>query len=152
MRSSSPSVRGLLVALSLLLAAGCSASDVPSGAATAPRGTPEAVVLDYLEAVAAGDRATVRELSSPAFDERMAAAADSWYSQEVTFTDIALGERRDADGSGTATRFAQVVHIPVAFDIEQERDLSLPNGETVWGFTLGRQDDTEPWVIDDMGT
>jgi hypothetical protein len=48
-------------------------------------------------------------------------------------------------------RYARSVNVPVKFDLTQAAPSSLPNGPTVWGFTLGRDAESEPWRIDGEG-
>lgn len=147
-----------LIVLIALLATACgddegtAAGDPTAVATTAPAPeSPAAVVTAYLSAVQDGDVEAARALATDRFAEETDAAQDSWFHQDVAFADIALGDPEPAGGSATASRFADAVYVPARFDLTQSAPDSLPNGATVWGFTLGRNSDADPWRIDGAG-
>ena len=139
-----------------LLAGGCGGGGEGTGAARAATGvtaasSPAEVVLAYLGALQAGDVAMARALLTDRFAEETDRAVDSWFRQEVRFAQVAIGAPVSARGTATAMRYARSVNVPVRFDLIQAAPVSLPNGPTVWGFTLGRDRGSEPWRIDGAG-
>lgn len=146
-----------LIVVVALVATACGDDDGAAAGSTGATTTapslesPTAVVTAYLSALQAGDIDAARALTTDRFAEETDAAEDSWYHQDVQFSNISLGDPEKASGSATASRFANAVYVPARFDLTQSDPVSLPNGATVWGFTLGRSSDTEPWKIDGSG-
>ena len=67
----------------------------------------------------------------------------------------ALGFRNSSAWMGHAGE--PVVTVPVSFDLEWKwrwfgSDVSLEEGETLWGYLLVKDRPSEPWRIFDQGT
>jgi hypothetical protein len=41
--------------------------------------------------------------------------------------------------------------LPVTFDLEQVQEVSMMNGNMLWGYQLGRHSADEPWLIVGQG-
>ncbi|MGN0063663.1 MAG: DUF4829 domain-containing protein [Nocardioides sp.] len=113
--------------------------------------SPEEVVRAYTEAITAHDCDTARVLSTDGFDD----TATSWCRtvSEIDQLDTEAPSSELPEWSGHAPD-EQVVRVGVEFDLEWRPwrgDVSLPGGDTTWGYLLVRSSDTAPWRIFDHG-
>lgn len=111
-----------------------------------PDATPEEVVRAYIDAVNAGDCRSLKALSEPAVSTTVQCGDD------VTLTNIRIGEAREDGCCGMSESFAQSRKVPVQFDrrgggmegTSDQRDVA-------WAYILVRDDDGQPWRVVDQG-
>ena len=152
-------VARLLALLALLgaavLAGGCASG---GGATTSTRvappvsASPQAVVRAWIDAVVAEDEAAGRALSTPAFaDADREAGAAGWFANVLTISDLQVGEPVPMTGLDSNESFAQVVVVPVAFQLAQKKEFSFRDGPVQWGFVLVRDRAGQRWRINEQG-
>jgi hypothetical protein len=114
---------------------------------------PVDVVRAYVAALDAGDIETVKALSTAEHVARTDASEDSWYRNVVSITDVRISAPISETGEGTKGEgLSEVVFVPVRFILKQRHDDgSMPDGETVWGYRLGRASAAERWLVLDEG-
>jgi hypothetical protein len=96
-----------------------------------PSASPRQVVLTYLWALDAHDRATAYAVSTPAFRSTVAL----WLSRTASITRIWIGKVRYYPESPASARY----EVPVGFWYEShwwDQDETFPNGQQGWGFQL----------------
>lgn len=149
-----------LALLALLVTAAILVSGCGEGGAirtsTAPpppvSASPQTVVRAWIDAVNAGDEAAGRVLSTPVFAGADRDAGDAgWFANVLRISDLQVGEPVPVTGLASNERFAQVVAVPVAFDLEQKRERAFRDGPVQWGFVLVRQRDGQRWRINEQG-
>jgi hypothetical protein len=114
--------------------------DVPGSLDAWRAASPEVVVRSYVDALSVGDLELARSLSTSTHVRRVQGQTDSWYSNVVYISDLALLPPRQE---------GRDVFVPVTFTLQQRRALSMPNGSTTWGYRLTRT--TGRWLIADEG-
>lgn len=106
--------------------------------------SPRQVVLAYLRALDAHDRATAYALSAPGFRN----TAGLWLSRTASVTQIWIGKVQYFPKSPRGQRY----EVPVGFWYESHwwnRDETFPNGKEGWGYQLVRSHGR--FLIDDDG-
>jgi hypothetical protein len=138
--------RAVAMAIGLvLLAGGCSdAAPRPSDAQGA---APRDVVACFVDALDRHDRDAAEALMTPAQARIAETQTDSWLTNVISISNLEIDDPLPDARPG----YAQAIHVPVEFDLEQTEALSMPNGHTLWGYVLVRNSDDEPWLIDDQG-
>ncbi|MFI6516058.1 DUF4829 domain-containing protein [Spirillospora sp. NPDC050679] len=147
-------VRGgvpLLLAASLL--AGCGGDERPSVKLPPAGAPPQEVVTAYVAAINAHDKKAGRALSTPRFGRlETEEVADSLFNDaKISNLKISAPIPEQGYQSPDGKRYAQVVKVPVTFDLKQESEASMPDGPTAWGYLLVRESLTGPWRINDHG-
>ncbi|WP_062387491.1 DUF4829 domain-containing protein [Demequina iriomotensis] len=110
-----------------------------------------AVVRAYVAALDAHDCATAEALSAP--DAVDATARWCGRVAHLDGVDVADAVVEDPAWSGRPAT-VEVVMVPVTFDLDWRLghgDVSMPEGRTVWGYVLVREDPADPWRIADQG-
>lgn len=149
----------LLAAACVLLAgivtAGCGAGGaISTSTAVAPpvSASPQTVVRAWVDAVNAGDEAAGRVLSTPVFAGADRDAGEAgWFANVLGIRDLQVGAPSPVTGLASNERFAQVVLVPVAFTLEQKRELAFRDGPVQWGFVLVRDRAGQRWRINEQG-
>ncbi|MBG0827537.1 hypothetical protein HS041_07145 [Planomonospora sp. ID67723] len=136
----------VLALMGVMAVAGC--QDADDGPVLPVGASPQAVVSAYIDAINAHDSAAGRKLSTPSFAERQESLFD-----DAKFSHVRIGAPRPErdyaapdDGS-----YREAVYVPVEFVLRHSDEGSMPNGPTVWGYTLVRADAGRPWRIIDNG-
>lgn len=149
----------------LLLLTGCAAASGDHGAASSGRvkatgwrfvlpatASPEQVVRLYLDALSVKDVDTAAHLLTPQRARDLSGAADSWFTNINSLTDVRVGTARPEPLQGTAARgYHHATFVPVDFTLQQKHEYSMPNGPTAWGYVLVRNSAKERWLIVDEG-
>ena len=133
--------------LVVVLAAGCSGSRSKSVSIPPVDASPQRVVTAYVAALNAHDVRAARALLTPAHARRVESAADSWFTDVKSITHLRLS-RPTIDTSNPRSMRAVV---GVRFVLDQYQQESMPNGPTVWTYTLVRHGPNHRWLIDDEG-
>jgi hypothetical protein len=132
------------------------ASALEQGATPAPLSATaalaaQALVRDYVAAVNRHDQPAVFALMTAEHAQVVRSASDG-LANVVSITDLALQTPRPSGGPGTgAAGYREAVFVPVTFTLHQHQAMSMPDGPTVWGYLLVRNNDTDPWRITDEG-
>jgi hypothetical protein len=144
----------LCVAAVIALAAGCEGGALPTRPSAPPppaSASPGVVVTAWIDAVNAEDEAAGRVLSTPAFADADHAAADGWFANTLTIRDVHVGAPQPVHGLQSNRDHAHVVYVPVAFVLEQKKEVSFRDGANAWGFVLVRDHPGERWRISEQG-
>jgi len=142
------------LALGIALTAGCQEGATPTTSTAVPppaSASPEMVVRAWIDAVNAGDEAAGRVLSTPVFADADRDAEGGWFANTLSIRDLQVGAPVPARGLQSNRDFAHVVVVPVAFLLEQKKELSFRNGPVQWGFVLVRDASGERWRINEQG-
>ncbi|WP_067485179.1 DUF4829 domain-containing protein [Actinomadura hibisca] len=144
---------GVPLLLSASLLAGCG-GDGQTHVKLPPAGAPpQEVVTAYVAAINAHDKKTGRALSTAHFGKlETTEVADSLFN-DAKLSDLKVSAPIPEQGyeSPDGKQYAQVVKVPVTFDLKQKTEVSMPNGPTAWGYLLVRESLTGPWRINDHG-
>lgn len=145
----------LLLVVSAALAAGCASGSSTTTSAAAPppaSASPQTVVRAWIAAVVAGDEGAGRALSTPVFaDADRSAGAAGWFANVLTISDLQVGAPAPVHGLASNADFAQVVVVPVAFQLEQKKEFAFRDGAVQWGFVLVRDRAGQRWRINEQG-
>ena len=152
-----PGALASLVAIAVL-AAGCGSGVVATTSTVPPppvSSSPEVVVRAWIDAVNAGDEPAGRVLSTPAFADADRNAGDrgeaGWFANTLSISGLEVGAPVPGRELAGNRDFAQVVIVPVAFVLEQKREISFRDGVVQWGFVLVRDRDGQRWRINEQG-
>ena len=135
----------------LLAGCGSATSDARHVALPAAGAPPARVVAAYVAALDAHDVATAKALMTPRFRQLVEHQVDSWFTNTVSIRRLKTGAPYAVPGVGSSVRRRFVRYVPVQFDLEQRRQVSMRNGPTVWGYVLVRDRPPGRWLVDGVG-
>jgi hypothetical protein len=109
-------------------------------------------VAAYVSALDAHDIVTARALLTPAHARVVQGAADSWFRNVVSIKQLQMNKPFKDPYDARHLHYNHCVGMGVSFALEQHQVMSMPNGPTVWGYTLCRNSRGRRWRIADEGT
>lgn len=117
-----------------------------------PEAPPTTVVRSYLSALNAHDVATAKALLQPHWRAIVTGEDDSPLTNIRNITNVRVGTPQPELPTlrGPYKRW-ETVYVPVRFDLQQYRVVSMRNGRTSWGYVVGRPDSVSPWRIVNEG-
>jgi hypothetical protein len=144
--------RPLLAALALLTLTACTSTPPQHVAVPPADASAQDVVRAYVAAVNAHDLDTAKRLLTPRWAATVAKQNDGWFTNLVSITDLTVADPMpQAAADSSRLDYRDVTYVPVEFTLRQRNQDSMPDGHTVWGFTLARNSATERWLIDNEG-
>lgn len=135
----------LLLLVAVLVCSGATGCSREGIELPPPDATPEEVVRAYIDAVNARDCRSLKALSVPAVSTRVQCGDD------VTLTNIRIGEAREDGCCGMSESFAQSRNVPVVFDRRGVGMGTADQSDVAWAYILVRDDDDQPWRVVDQG-
>lgn len=141
------SVKVVLVVVAVVAMAACSGGG--GHAARVPAETaPAEIVRMYLAALDAHDITNAKELLSRSHAEEVDHYADSWFRNIDSINNISTTESGYPPGAHPPGQgYAQTAAVRAEFDLHQKKIGSFSDGPNSWGYILGRNSDSEHWVI-----
>jgi hypothetical protein len=112
---------------------------------------PRQVVAAYVAALSAHDIATAKALMTSGFAHGVESAVDSRFTNTLAITHLRMGAVEPGGDHESARRYRYVLYVPVEFDLRQRRQVSMRDGEAVWGYVLVRNSGNARWLIDEDG-
>ena len=106
----------------------------------------------YLTALDSHDIATARELLSAKHADEVDHYADSWFRnidsiKNIVTTESGFPPAAHPPGQG----YAETAAVQAQFDLRQKTIGSFSDGPVSWGYILGRNSDSDHWVITSEG-
>ncbi|MEY2469107.1 MAG: hypothetical protein QOF21_1805 [Actinomycetota bacterium] len=109
--------------------------------------SPHEVVAAWITALNDHDTAAARKLLSADEARNVESQVDSWLRNVKRIDNVKfVGDREPSNPT-----YESFVEVSVTFDLEQIKESSMMNGDTVWGYQLGRHSPDEPWLIVGQG-
>ncbi|MFC4062369.1 DUF4829 domain-containing protein [Planomonospora corallina] len=143
----------ILAIMGTVLVAGCQDGDEGTALPGLSAGaSPQEVVRAYVAAINAHDMTAGQELSTPYFAERKEGVVDSLF-EDAKLSDVVIHAPDPISGyeSPDGKRYREAVYVSVSFTLWHSDEGSMPNGSTVWGYMLVRDDPGRPWRINGDG-
>ncbi|MBC6463903.1 DUF4829 domain-containing protein [Actinomadura alba] len=153
-----PAGRGIRTPLLALLAGATLVSacgnDPKSRVSIPPdNASPQDVVSAYVEAINAHDSAAGRALSTSHFADQLDGMQDNPFKNVIEISKLRVeAPIPNGNESPDGKRYHSAVYVPVKFTLKQREVVSMPDGDTTWGYVLVRAGADEPWRINDNGT
>jgi predicted SnoaL-like aldol condensation-catalyzing enzyme len=114
--------------------------------------SPQRVAAAYVAAINAHDVTTARALLTPSYRQLTANAPDSWFTNVESITHLRLSKPFEDRNLAHTLHYHYVLDVGADFVLKQRQVMSMPNGQTTWGFSVVRNSPRQRWLIGSEGT